>query len=341
MRIRCAERVAVSRTAGVGIIAAMRLLLGLLASLVLCVPPCEAQSYPTHVVKIVVPFPPGGSTDLLARRIAEKFQQSLGQPFIVENRPGAGGVVGSEAVAKSAPDGYTLLVGVTGSHSISVSLNPALPYHPLKSFEPISIIVSGPLVLVVNPELPARDVKSLVALAKSGRPLNYGTPGNGTSMHLATEMFNAAAGIHLTHVPYKGSANAMTDLIGGQIQLMINDMVVTLPQIRAGKVRALAVTSSQRHPLLPEVPTVTESGYPGFEALSWQGMFAPAGTPREVVQKLNTELLKALQAKDLQEQFGSQGFFVGGSSPAEFRAFIDKDIARWAEVVRAAGIKVE
>jgi tripartite-type tricarboxylate transporter receptor subunit TctC len=319
----------------------MRIVLRVLACLVLAasVFPAFAQGYPARLVKIVVPFPPGGSTDLLARRIAEKFQQSMGQPFIVENRPGAGGVVGSEMVAKSPADGYTLLVGVTGSHSISPSLNPAVSYDPLKSFEPISVIVSGPLVLVVNPDLPARDVKSLVALAKSGRALNYGTPGNGTSMHLATEMFNAAAGIQLTHVPYKGSANAMTDLIGGQIQVMVNDMVVTLPQIRAGKVRALAVTSSRRHPLLPDVPTVAESGYPGFEALSWQGMFAPAGTPRDVLAKLNTELVKALQASDLQEQFGSQGFFVGGDSPAEFRAFIEKDIARWAQVIRTAGIK--
>jgi tripartite-type tricarboxylate transporter receptor subunit TctC len=319
----------------------MRIVLRLLAGFFLAASACTAaaQGYPARLVKIVVPFPPGGSTDLLARRIAEKFQQSMGQPFIVENRPGAGGVVGSEAVAKSPPDGTTLLVGVTGSHSISPSLNPAVSYDPLKSFEPISLIVSGPLVLVVNPDLPARDVKSLVALAKSGRALNYGTPGNGTSMHLATEMFNSAAGIQLTHVPYKGSANAMTDPIAGQIQVMVNDMVVTLPQIRAGKVRALAVTSSRRHPLLPDVPTVAESGYPGFEALSWQGMFAPAGTPREVVAKLNAELLKALQATDLQEQFGSQGFFVGGDSPAEFRAFIEKDIARWAQVIRAAGIK--
>jgi tripartite-type tricarboxylate transporter receptor subunit TctC len=300
-----------------------------------------AQAYPSKLVQIVVPFPPGGSTDLLARRIAEKFQQSMGQPFIVENKRGAGGTIGSASVAKSPPDGYVLLVGVTGSHSISVSLNPNLPYHPLRDFEPVSMIVSGPLVIVVNSSVPATDLKGLVALGKSGQALNYGTPGNGTSMHLASEMFNVAAGTNFMHVPYKGSANALNDLIGGQIQVMFNDVVVTLPQIRAGRIRALAVTSARRHPLLPNVPTVAESGYPGFEALSWQGLFAPAGTPREVVAKLNAELIKALNAPDMQEYFAQQGFFVGGNSPAEFRAFIEQDIRRWAQVIKAAGISAQ
>ena len=300
-----------------------------------------AQAYPSKLVQIVVPFPPGGSTDLLARRIAEKFQQSMGQPFIVENKPGAGGAVGSNSVAKSPPDGHVLLVGVTGSHGISVSLNPGLPYHPLRDFEPISMIVSGPLVIVVNSSVPANDLKGLVALSKSGHALNYGTPGNGTSMHLTSEMFNFAAGTNFMHVPYKGSANALNDLIGGQIQLMFNDVLVTLPQIRAGRIRALAVTSARRHPLLPNVPTVAESGYPGFEALSWQGLFALAGTPREIIAKLNAELVKALNAPDMQEYFAQQGFFVGGNSPAEFRAFIEKDVLRWAQVIKSAGISVQ
>lgn len=297
-----------------------------------------AQGFPSKLVTIVVPFPPGGSTDLIARKIAEKFQQSMGQTVIVENKPGAGGAVGSAAVAKSAPDGHTLMLGVTGSHAISVSLNPGLPYHPLKDFEPISMVVSAPLTIVANPSVPAKDVKSLVAL---GKPLNHGSPGNGTSMHLTVEMFNVVAGTRFVHVPYKGTAAALNDLIGGQIDLMFADFLVVLPHVKAGKVKAIAVTSLQRHPLLPEVPTVAESGYPGFEALSWQGMFAPAGTPGPVLTKLNAELVRALNAPDMKAYFASQGFVVGGNSAAEFRAFIEHEIPKWARIVKAANVTVQ
>lgn len=297
-----------------------------------------AQEYPSRVVTIVVPFPPGGSTDLIARRIAEKFQQAMGQAVIVENKPGAGGAVGSAAVAKSAPDGHTLMLGVTGSHAISVSLNPSLPYHPLKDFEPISMVVSAPLTIVANPSVPVKDVKSLVAL---GKPLNHGSPGNGTSMHLTAEMFNVITGTRFVHVPYKGTAAALNDLIGGQIDLMFGDFLVVLPHVKAGKVNAIAVTSLQRHPLLPEVPTVAQSGYPGFEALSWQGMFAPAGTPGPVLSKLNAELVKALNAADMKTYFASQGFLVGGNSPAQFRAFIEREIPKWARIVKAANVTLQ
>lgn len=297
-----------------------------------------AQQYPSRVVTIVVPFPPGGSTDLIARRIAEKFQQAMGQAVIVENKPGAGGAVGSAAVAKSAPDGHTLMLGVTGSHAISVSLNPSLPYHPLKDFEPISMVVSAPLTIVATPSVRVKDVKSLVAL---GKPLNHGSPGNGTSMHLTAEMFNVITGTRFVHVPYKGTAAALNDLIGGQIDLMFGDFLVVLPHVKAGKVNAIAVTSLQRHPLLPEVPTVAESGYPGFEALSWQGMFAPAGTPGPVLSKLNAELVKALNAADMKTYFASQGFLVGGNSPAQFRAFIEREIPKWARIVKAANVTLQ
>jgi tripartite-type tricarboxylate transporter receptor subunit TctC len=296
-----------------------------------------AQAYPSKVIRIVVPFPPGGSTDVIARKLAEKFQ-SMGQPVVVDNKPGAGGAVGSADVAKAAPDGHTLLVGVTGSHAVSVSLNPSLPYHPLKDFEPISMVVSAPLTIVVHPSVPATDLRSLVALNK---PLNHGSPGNGTSMHLTAEMFNLAAGTKYVHVPYKGTAAALNDLLGGQIQLMFGDFLVTLPQVKAGKIRALAVTSARRHPLLPEVPTVAESGYPGFEALSWQGLFAPAGTPKEIVAKLNAELVKALGAQDMKDYFAQQGFFVGGNSPAEFRAFIEQEIPKWGRIVKAANVTLQ
>ena len=298
----------------------------------------SAQDFPSRPIRIVVPFPPGGSTDVIGRRIAEKFQASMGQPALVENKPGAGGAVGSEQVAKSPADGYTLLIGVTGSHAVSVSLNPKLPYHPTKDFDPVSLVVSAPLTIVVNPSVPARNLKELVALSQ---PLNHGTPGNGTSMHLTAEMFNLAARTKFVHVPYKGTAGALTDLMGGQIQMMFGDFLVTLPQVKAGKIRALAVTSLQRHPLLPDVPTVAESGYPGFEALSWQGMFVPAGTPPAIVAKLNAELVKAISAPDMKEYFASQGFFVGGNSPAEFRAFIEKEIPKWAQIVKTANVKLD
>ncbi len=302
----------------------------------------QAQGFPNRLVRIVVPFPPGGSTDLLARKLADKLQPAMGQPFIVENKPGAGGAVGSEFVAKAPPDGYTLLLGVTGSHGISVSLNPKLPYHPLKDFAPISILVTTSLVLVVGPAFPANTLAEYVAYAK-GKPdqVTHSSPGNGTSMHLTGEMFNLAAGTKLVHVPYKGSAGAINDLIGGQVQSMFGDFLVVLPQVKAGKIRALAVTSLKRHPLLPDVPTVAESGYPGFEALSWQGLFAPAGTPAEIVAKLNAETVRVLAGEDFREMFAKQGFLVGGSTPAEFRAFIETEIPKWARIIKAGNVTLQ
>ena len=301
-----------------------------------------AQGYPNKVVRLVVPFPPGGSTDTLARKLCDKFQASMGQPCIVENKPGAGGAVGSEFVAKSAPDGYTLLLGVTGSHGISVSLNPRLPYHPIKDFAPISMLVTTSLVLVVGPSFPASTLAEYVAYAKA-RPdqVTHSSPGNGTSMHLTGEMLNLAAGTKLVHVPYKGSAGAVTDLMGGQVQSMFGDFLVVYPQVKAGKIRALAVTSAKRHPLLPDVPTIAESGYPGFEALSWQGLFAPAGTPADIVAKLNAETLKALIAEDLRESFARQGFTVAGSTPAEFRAFIESEIPKWARIIKSGNVTLQ
>ncbi len=319
---------------------ALRIALSLL--LAACAANALAQGYPNKVIRLVVPFPPGGSTDQLARKLAEKLQASMGQPVVVENKPGAGGAVGSEFVAKSAPDGYTLEVGVTGSHGISVSLNPKLPYHPLKDFAPISMMVTTSLVLVVGPSFPANTLAEYVAYAKS-RPeqVTHSSPGNGTSMHLTGEMFNLATGTKLVHVPYKGSAGAVTDLMGGQVQSMFGDFLVVYPQVRGGKIRALAITSAKRHPMLPDVPTIAESGYPGFEALSWQGLFAPAGTPADVVAKLNAETLKALAAEDFRDSFAKQGFAVAGSSPAEFRAFIEAEIPKWAKIIKAGNVTLQ
>ena len=322
----------------------MKPLLKLFAACVLaaCAFTVSAQPYPSKPLRFVVPFPPGGSTDLLARRLCERLQASMGQPCVVENKPGAGGAVGSEFVAKTAPDGYTLLLGVTGSHGISVSLNPKLPYHPIKDFAPISMLVSTSLVLVVGPQFPAGTLAEYVTYAK-GRPdqVTHSSPGNGTSMHLTGEMFNLASGTKLVHVPYKGSAGAVNDLMGGQVQSMFGDFLVVYPQVKGGKIKALAITSGKRHPMLPDVPTIAESGYPGFEALSWQGLFVPAGTPADIVAKLNAETLKALTAEDFRDAFAKQGFTVAGSSPAEFAAFFRSEAAKWGDVAKRSGTKLD
>jgi tripartite-type tricarboxylate transporter receptor subunit TctC len=297
-------------------------------------------AWPTKPIRIVVPFPPGGSTDLLARRIGEKLQAALGQPVVVENRGGAGGTTGSDAVAKSAPDGTTLLMGVTGTNAISASLYPKLSYDPAKDFAPVSLVVSAPLVLVKSPAYAPRTLKEMVAALKA-KPgsASFGSAGNGTSMHLTGEMFELAAKVAMVHIPYKGSAGALQDLMGGQIETMWGDFLVVQPQVQSGKLQAIAVTSKARHPLLPDVPTVAESGYPGLEALSWQGVFAPAGTPEPVVERLNREINKALASPDLVEFFGSRGFALGGSTAGEFRAFVQAEIAKWAAIVKASGAK--
>jgi len=302
--------------------------------------PAQAQSWPSQNIRLVVPFPPGGSTDVLARRLAEGLRERLGQTVIVENRGGAGGTIGSEFVAKSAPDGYTLLMGVTGSHGVAPSLYPNLGYQPLRDFAPISLLVSAPLVLVVNPEVPAKTVKDFIALAKKEPDtLTYGTPGNGTSMHLTGVTFDLQAGTKLIHVPYKGSAGALTDLLSGQIKSMFGDLLVVLPQIRAGKINALAVTSKDRNPLLPDVPTMAEAGLPGFEVLSWQGLFAPAGTPPAVVERLSKEVRAVMESKDVKDFFAAQGFLVGATTPAEFTAFVGSEVKRWGEIVKAGNVK--
>lgn len=303
--------------------------------------PAAAQDYPNKPIHIVVPFPPGGSTDLMARRIGEKISTALKQPVVVENRPGAGGTLGAEYVAKSAPDGYTLLMGVTGSNGIAGAIYSKLGYDLVRDFAPISTASVSPLVLGVNPNVPAKTVQEFIQLAKS-RPgkISHGTPGNGTSMHLTGEMFAAETDTSLLHVPYRGSAAAMTDLLGGQIDAMFSDLVVLLPMVQAGKAVPLAVTSRQRHPMLPNVPTVAESGYPGFEALSWQGFFAPARTPPAVVALLSREINKAIQSSDIQEYFGSRGFILEGSTPEAFKVFVDKEVDKWGKIVRKAGVTI-
>jgi tripartite-type tricarboxylate transporter receptor subunit TctC len=266
----------------------------------------------------------------------------MGQPVIVENRAGAGGAIGSDLVAKAPPDGYTILIGVTGSHGVSISLNPALPYHPLRDFEPVSRVVTAPLVIITRPDFPGRTLADYVAYAKS-KPgqVTYSSPGNGTSMHLTGEMFNLAAGTKLVHVAYRGSAAAMNDLIGGQVTSMFSDLLVAMPFIQAGRVRPLAVTSSKRHPMLPDVPSIAESAFPGFEALSWQGLFVPAGTPKWIVEKLNAQTRKALASPDIKDFFSAQGMEVQATSPAEFRSFIEREIPKWARTIKQANVTLQ
>jgi len=289
-----------------------------------------------------VPFAPGGSTDLLARRVGDKLAAAWGQPVVVDNRPGAGGTIGADFVAKSAPDGYILLAGVTGSNAIAQALYPKLPYDVMKDFSPVSMIASAPLVLAVNPDVEAKTAAEFLALVKS-KPgaLSYGSAGNGTSMHLTGEMYKQAAEVSMVHVPYRGSAGMLTDLMSGQIQVTFGDVLVLLPQIEAGKIRALAVTSNARLPVLPDVPTLNEAGLKGFEALSWQGIFAPAGTPPELVEKLSAAVNRAMQSPDIKDYFAARGFIVEGTTPEAFKTFIASEVKKWTPIVKSSGVQAD
>jgi tripartite-type tricarboxylate transporter receptor subunit TctC len=312
------------------------------AALLLPAPGHSQATYPSKPIHIVVPFAPGGSTDLLARRVGDKLAAAWGQPVVVDNRPGAGGTIGADFVAKAAPDGYTLLAGVTGSNAIAQALYPKLPYDVTKDFSPVSMIASAPLVLAVNPDVEAKTAAEFLALVKA-KPgaLSYGSAGNGTSMHLTGEMYKQAAEVSMVHVPYRGSAGMLTDLMSGQIQVTFGDVLVLLPQIEAGKIRALAVTSKARLSILPDVPTLNEAGLKGFEALSWQGIFAPAGTPPELVEKLSAEVNRAMQSPDIKEYFAARGFIVEGTTPEEFKSFIVSEVKKWTPIVKSSGVQAD
>ena len=300
-----------------------------------------AQGYPNKPVKLVVPYPPGGPTDIVARLVAQKLGDQMGQPFVIENKPGAGGNPGAEAVARSAPDGYTLLVATT-AHAINPSLFSKLNYQLLKDLSPVTQLTSGPLVIVANPALPAKNVTELIALAKSkSGGLNFASSGNGQSTHLSAELFSAMAGVKMSHIPYKGSAPALTDVMGGQTDLMFDTMLSSMPHVKAGKLKALAVTSTQRSPIAPELPTVAESGLPGYEAIAWNGLLAPAGTPNEVVARLNAELKKVLEQPEVKQRFEAQGFTASWNSPEAFESFLKAEVDKWAKVVKVSGAKVD
>jgi tripartite-type tricarboxylate transporter receptor subunit TctC len=299
-----------------------------------------AQDYPSRPIRLVVPFAAGGSSDTVSRLVAQKLSAGLGQQVVLENRAGAGGNIGMDAVAKAAPDGYTLLFAA-GSAAINVSLYAKLPFDPLRDLAPVIHVCNVNGILVVHPSVPARTLKEFIELART-RPdgLNYASAGSGTVVHLAGEMFKSMARVNLTHVPYKGSGPALSDLLGGQVQAMFANMPGTLQHVKADKLRVLAVTGASRSPLLPEVPAIAEM-VPGYAASTWFGVFAPAGTPAPIIARLNTELGKALAAPDLVATLRAEGAEVVGGTPSQFGQFFREDVARWGPVVRASGAKAD
>ena len=304
--------------------------------------PAAAQSYPARPVKIVVPFAAGGAVDLLTRVLADKLGPQLGTTLVVEPVVGAGGNIGSAAVAKAAPDGYTLLMATTGTHTINPGLYKDLPFDAVKDFAPITIIASVPNLLVVNPSVPAKSVKDLVALAKSepGK-LNFASFGHGTSNHLSGELFKSVAGIEAVHVPYKNAPQAVMDVVGGQVSFAFVNAPLALPQVRAGKLRALAVTGAKRSPAVPDLPTMREAGLSDFVVESWYGLMAPAGTPEPVLRKIRDATLAVLARADVQQAFANQGADVETSTPEDFARTIASEKARWAEVIRKSGAKID
>ena len=300
-----------------------------------------AQSYPAKPVRIVVPFPAGGGVDLTARTVGQKLIEYLGQQVVIDNRAGAAGTIGAEHVAKSAPDGYTLLVAGPGSVAVAPLLFPKLGYNPLKDLAPITMLVTMPYIIVAHPSVPAKNAAELIKLAKANPgKLNMASGGAGTGQHLAGEFFNVLAGIKMIHIPYKGTAPAIADIIGGHADLTFSDPSV-LPQLHAGRLKVLGVSGLKRYPPLPDAPTVSESGLPGFDALNWYPLMAPAGLPRELVMRLNTEAVKALNAPEVREKLMTQGLIPAPMTPDELGQFIRVDYERWARVIKAANVKLD
>ncbi|MGZ5091378.1 MAG: Bug family tripartite tricarboxylate transporter substrate binding protein [Burkholderiales bacterium] len=319
----------------------MRLLIALAFTCV-CLADVHAQSYPTRTVRLIVPFPPGGGTDFVARTIQSRLADALGQQIIIDNRAGASGILGTELASKAPPDGYTLALATSNTISANVALFPKLPYEPLRDFVPVTLIASQPNLLAVHPSLPAKTVRDLVALAKA-RPgqLNYASSGSGSSHHLSGELFKLMSGTNLVHVPYKGTGPAITDAMGGHVEVIFSGIAAILPQVKAGRLRALAITKAQRSQMLPDLPTIAESGLPGYELTSWHGMLAPAGTPVAIIVRAHGAVLKALESSDVRERFSSQGAEPVGSTPDDFGKFLRADIAKIGKLIRAAGIKAD
>ena len=302
----------------------------------------HGQAYPSKPIRMIVPYPPGGGTDIFARLLAAKLSPALGQQVVIEQRPGAGGVIGADVAAKAAPDGYTLLIGQASNLAINQHLMSKLPYDPVKDFAPITLIATSPGLLVVHPSLPIRTVKDLVALAKS-RPgtINYASAGNGSPGHLAAAYFNKVAHIDLLHVPYKGATPAMMDVIAGHASLYFTSPVAAQPYVQSRRLRQIAVTSAQRFPPLPDVPSIAEAGYPDFDMTSWWGLLAPAGIPRDIVARLHTESVTALNAAEMKERLAAQGALVVTNAPDQFASYLKSEIANWGRIVKASGARLD
>jgi tripartite-type tricarboxylate transporter receptor subunit TctC len=302
----------------------------------------QTQPYPSKPIRFVVPYPAGGPLDTVARLLGQKVAESTKQPVIVDNKPGAGGNIGADAVAKSAPDGYTILMGAVATHAINPTLYASMPYDASRDFIAVTQVASTPNVLVVNPSVPASSVREFIAYAKANPgKLNFGSGSTGSAGHLAGELFKTMAGVDMTHVPYKGAAPAMNDLIGGQIQLMFDNLASSLAQVKAGRIKALAVTTAKRSALAPDLPTISESGLPGFDISTWFGIFVPAGTPRDTVDRLHAEFTRALASADIREKMLALGAEPAGSKPEEFAAYIRAEADKYARVIRASGAKAD
>ena len=299
----------------------------------------SGQAYPGKTIRIVVPWPPGGGTDLVARTVAQKMHETLGQPAIVDNRAGANGIIGADLVAKAQPDGYTVMITIA-SHAINATLYPKLPYDTLGDLAPVSLLAEYPFVITVHPSLPARTLKEFIAFAKA-RPgqLAYASSGNGSGPHLGMELFMSMSGISMVHVPYKGAGQAMTDLLSGQVPVFLNNFLASMQMIRAGKLRALAVTGRKRSQAAPEVPTVVEAGVPGYVVTGWYGMFVPAATPAPIVATLHAATVKALRSKDVTERLSNEAAEIVAGTPREFADFLKTEIAKWAAVIRKAQVR--
>ena len=316
----------------------LMLMLALLATAI----GAQAQTFPNKPIRLICPFPPGGAVDIASRAAAHTLSQLLGQPVTVDNRPGAGGNIGAEITAKSAPDGYTLLMTTSGIMAINPALYSKIPFDPIKDFAPISMLVSLNNVLVLHPSVPAKSVQEVVAMAKAqpGK-LTYASSGNGTSIHLSGELFKTMAGVDMLHIPYKGSAPAVTDLLAGQVNMMFDNIPSSLPHIKAGKLRALAVTGAKRSPQLPELPTIAEAGIAGYDSYVWFGVVAPAGTPPEIIARLNAALVKTAATPEFRDRLTGQGYEVLSSTPEQMATNIRGEIAKWSKIVKDSGAKVD
>ena len=303
--------------------------------------PILAQFFPAKPVRVVVPYPPGGPTDIVARVLFQQVAEATGQQFLIDNRAGAGGNIGAELVAKSPPDGYTVLIGTT-AHAINMSLFKNLGYDVQKDLMPVSLLTQGPLVLIAHPQFPASTVKEVIELAKT-KPggLNFASSGNGQSTHLSAELFNTMAGIKMAHVPYKGSAPALTDVMSGQVDVMFDTTLSAMPFVKAGKLKALGLTSAVRSPAAPDVPTIAESGLPGYEVFAWNGVLVPTGTPKAIIQQLNDHIRKAMLLPQVKDKFSAQGFAASWNSPESFGVFLKTEVDKWSRTVKASGATLD